>query len=110
MMAFGAVVAIAAAIYVVARKVREHRRLLDGRIDQLAREVEDIASRADARSDFLTAELTATHRRAVHAELRAKADHLMHLLALGRDTGRLEEERVNQLRATLVAWRDEVSD
>lgn len=105
-----ALIAASYSVYTLIQKIRQHRQILDARIDELARQLQNSASGADARFDFLTSELTRGQRQRVRLELLAKTDHLLHLAALGRDTGRLDAEHARQLQDTVLRWRDEVDD
>jgi hypothetical protein len=104
-----AVAATAALAGWTAQKSRQHRRLLDGRIDALAAETQalaqtahDRALAADRRADALTARL-------VTLERRSRVQHLLGLVAIGERTGRLGAPVARELEASLLAIHDDAA-
>ncbi|MEM9599362.1 MAG: hypothetical protein AAGD06_34170 [Acidobacteriota bacterium] len=98
------VLALAATgLYVLARKQRDHRRHLDGRLDELAASLHRNAEALDRRCDLLTEGL---RRQA----LRQRIDHLQDLIRFAHRSGHLPEAPATALELYALDMAEEARE
>lgn len=90
----------AAAVVFLALKVRQHRKLLDHRIDTLAEASYEQGSRSDERFDVL-------ERRLRPLEHRRRVDHLLALAGVAERSGRLGRDAAGRLETALLQLYDD---
>lgn len=94
--------ALAAGLVVLGRAQRRHRRLLDARIDELARVQHEQALAADHRADALG-------RRVEALERLARVDSILGLIGVGERAGRLAPDAARRLERAALRLRAEAS-
>ena len=90
----------ALAVVLLAIKVRQHRALLDERVDTLADASHVRGARADERFDEL-------ERRLRPLERRRRVDHLLALAGVAERSGRLGRDAAGRLETALLQLHDE---
>lgn len=101
LLALLAAVAAVVGLVVVARKVRQHRRLLDHRIDVLAEESYRRGETLDARCDEMDRWIRSLNR-------QRRVDHLLAVAGVAERSGKLGHEAARRLEQALLDLHDDI--
>lgn len=101
LLALLAAAAAALAVVLIALKVRQHRTLLDHRIDELAEASHQRGAQSDERFDELEKRLRPLER-------RRRVDHLLALAGVAERSGRLGRDAAGRLETALLQLYDDV--